>query len=191
MELEKLEVEHQMLEKKHGELKRLIRIRNDKIQELEQVVDNQKENYGSKANGSNAQNETEIAQLKKQLMDVEEKHERLRAISNTKVNGSVSMIEQKIQTDNVNVQEELDALNTQLVTVNRKYDMAKRLCNLRNDDLTNLRADLQQKSDDFETLMIKYGKVKVICQHRNDELKRYRDNEPGGGRNIGLDVIIE
>lgn len=190
MELEKVEVEHQLLEKKHGELKRLMRIRNDKIQELEQVVDNQKENYGSKVNGSNAQNETEIAQLKKQLMDVEEKHERLRAINNTKVNGTVSMIEQKIQTDNVNVQDELDALNIQLVTINKKYDMAKRLCNLRNDDLSNLRADLQQKSDDYETLMIKYGKVKVICQHRNEELKRYRDNETGG-RSTGLDVIIE
>ncbi|CAO1329328.1 unnamed protein product [Diamesa hyperborea] len=191
MELEKLEVEHQLLEKKHSELKRLMRIRNDKIQELEHAVDNQKENYGSKANGSNAQNETEIAQLKKQLMDVEEKHERLRAISNTKINGSVSMIEQKIQTENVNVQEELDALNTQLETVNKKYDMAKRLCNLRNDDLSNLRVDLQQKSDDYETLMIKYSKVKVICQHRNEELNRYRNSETGGGRNTGLDVIIE
>lgn len=190
MELEKLEVEHQLLEKKHGELKRLMRIRNDKIQELEHAVDNQKENYGSKANGSNA-HETEITQLKKQLMDIEEKHERLRAISNTKVNGAVCMIEQKIQTENVNVQEELDALNTQLMTVNKKYDMAKRLCNLRNDDISKLNVNLQQKSDEYETLMIKYGKVKVICQHRNEELQRYRDNETGGGRNTGLDVIIE
>ena len=154
-------------------------------------LDNQKENIGSKANGSNAQNETEIAQLKKQLMDVEEKHERLRAISNTKVNGSVSMIEQKVQTENVNVQEELDALKAQLMTINKKYDMAKRLCNLRNDDLSHLKADLQQKSDDYETLMIKYGKVKVICQHRNEELKRYRDDEMLGGHNTGMDVIIE
>lgn len=84
----------------------------------------------------------------------------------------------------------MEALNAQLEVMNKKYDMAKRLCNLRNHDLSVLRTNLEQKSDDYDTLMIKYGKVKVICQHRNEELKSFRENEMESRHN-GLDVIIE
>lgn len=63
----------------------------------------------------------------------------------------------------------------------KKYDMTRRLCNLRNDDISKLRQEISELEENFQLqkqaylkLSEKYATVKGVCGIRLDKLKALR-----------------
>lgn len=63
----------------------------------------------------------------------------------------------------------------------KKYDMAKRLCNLRNDDLSTLNKKNSELNEQLseattfgETMKVKYSRAKEICEMRMEKLNELR-----------------
>lgn len=82
----------------------------------------------------------------------------------------------------------VDVLKGDMEKLQKKYDMTRRLCNLRNDDITTLRQEVHQlkeqishmqlvsqmKESDFAKLSQKYQTVKSLCEMRKEKLNSLR-----------------
>ncbi|KAG5674439.1 hypothetical protein PVAND_004410 [Polypedilum vanderplanki] len=111
--------------------------------------------------------------LEKKLNDAK----RQRANSSEKENVGVNTSFNNIQSN-----DELDSLKKAHNELLRKYDMAKRLCNLRLDDLNTLRKELATKDDDIAVkdqeimrMTNKYQEAKRICLLRMETIKSLRE----------------
>lgn len=60
-------------------------------------------------------------------------------------------------------------------TLQKKYEMAKRLCVLRNDDLGTLRGELDVKKAEIERMTNKYEDAKRICLIRMEKIVVLRE----------------
>jgi DNA repair exonuclease SbcCD ATPase subunit len=163
------QVEFEQLEKKVIEMKRTIRSKQEKILELEQRAGTEKENVSSNiAKGVDFRAlEVENLTLKKKLQEIEEKSHTDDAKASAKSSSETT--------------EELKELR-------KKYDMTRRLCNLRNDDISKLKIEhsvatekLRQlqtlctaKEEENRFISDKYSKAKQICQLRLDKLNELR-----------------
>lgn len=147
-------------------MKRISKTRQDRIFELERGIGKEKENVSmniTKAPELKAI-EQENSILKKKLQEFEEKA--------------------NLQTDDVKAsvkQEELDSLK-------KKYDMARRLCNLRNDDNSKLQKEITRLSEELsesktwcdskaaenKKIMEKYGVMKDICERRFEKIRNLK-----------------
>lgn len=150
-------------------MKRLCRQHQERVVELERSAS--KENVSSNIVIKSHAVEKENAALKKKLQELEKKQARE-------------------QTDDVkaSLKIEVDKLKAELVELEKKYDMTRRLCNLRNDDVTQLKkavaqqkeqlfileSNLAVKNEDFRKLREKYDGVKQICNLRLDKLNALR-----------------
>lgn len=138
-------------------MKRVCRQRQDRINELENAMG--KENVAVNSVITKSAIETENQTLKKKLQELEE-----------------------LQTDDVKATVKAESeLKEEFDRLQKKYDMTRRLCNLRNDDITSLKTQVNQLKEevtkvqaDNERLMRKYSQVRDLCQMRTDKLNDLR-----------------
>lgn len=111
--------------------------------------------------------------LEKKLIDMKRQRSNSSEKENVGVNTSLN---------NIQSNDELDSLKEAHNTLLKKYEMAKRLCNLRLDDLSNLRKELVTKDDtiaikDQEVFRMtnKYQEAKRICNLRMETIKGLRE----------------
>jgi DNA repair exonuclease SbcCD ATPase subunit len=142
-------------------LKRVCRQRQDRINELEGAMG--KENVTSNITKPSAiENENQM--LKKKLQELED-----------------------MQTDDVKATVKADTeLREEFERLQKKYDMTRRLCNLRNDDISTLKTQVAQLNEqivqmqanfqlELEKWSKKYTKVRDLCQMRTDKLNNLRE----------------
>ena len=145
-------------------MKRVCRQRQDLIDELQNA--NGKENVSTNINPKESRAiENENSLLKKKLQELEQAHS------------------QQTQTDDVKA-----SIRTDLENLQKKYDMTRRLCNLRNDDIATLKTEMKllkdqyehlqacfnQKSEEHNKLNIKYQKTKELCEFRLERINNLR-----------------
>jgi len=68
-----------------------------------------------------------------------------------------------------------ESLDTEYKTLQRKYDTAKKLCNLRMDDINKLREELSNRTLMAEKMATKYEKAKQICEIRMEKIRNLRE----------------
>lgn len=135
-------------------MKTLCRQLQERLKEIETV---DKENVGKNSMKSSEQSrvtENENFLLKKKLQEIEEK-------SNNN------------QTEDV-IKTEIEKLKADFKMLQGKYDMTRRLCNLRNDDIFKLKDELASKDTALSKLTEKYSTVKQVCEMRLDKLNVLR-----------------
>lgn len=165
------QIDYEQLEKKLNDTKRMLRQRQDKINDLEGAIG--KENFSSNITKTPEIRaiETENQMLKKKLQDIDEK-------------------QSQQQTDDVKalVNADFEKLKEDFEKLQKKYDMTRRLCNLRNDDIAGLKAEvihlknqimqlashLEAKEVEYKQLRERYDTVKQVCQMRLDKLNLLR-----------------
>lgn len=90
--------------------------------------------------------------------------------------------------DSKEANKDAEAFKEEIEKLQRKYDMTRRLCNLRNDDISGLRFEIAQlkeqvaqlqaayhvKEVDFNKLSQKYQTVRQLCNYRLDKLNQLR-----------------
>lgn len=189
IDLERSIEEKSSIERKHNELKKICRQQQEKIIELQQLAEKEKENYCGKL-----KIEIENTQLKRQLQEIEEKYKQYK--NSTPILRPMEpkmQSNQTIQTDDelakVSIKSEEETLREDYQMLQRKYNQTKRLCNLRYDDIGQMKAEIialkNQITDaenkrilsdkEWETSHInlhsKYQQVKQICQMRHEKIK--------------------
>ena len=60
-------------------------------------------------------------------------------------------------------------------TLQKKYDTAKRLCNLRQDDMNKLREELQNQTSVTQIMVTKYEKAKQLLEIRMEKIRNLRE----------------
>lgn len=68
-----------------------------------------------------------------------------------------------------------ESLDTEYKTLQKKYDTAKKLCNLRMDDINKLRDELSNRNIIAEKMATKYEKAKQICEIRMEKIRNLRE----------------
>lgn len=146
-----------MLEKKLNDMKRVHRQLQDKLKELE---NESKENVHKSTNIHKSAVENENQLLKKKLQELEEKQ---------------SQTDDAKDFENIKVEHEL---------LKKKYDTTRRLCNLRNDDISKLKEHVQAMEEhitrietekkttmeNLEKMFSKYSQVKELCAIRLEKI---------------------
>ena len=148
-------------------MKRVCHQRQEKINELEGAFG--KENVSSNIVNKSSAIENENSMLKKKLQDLEEK-------------------QTQDQTDDgkVCLKTEFDKMKDEFNKLDKKYEMTRRLCNLRNNDIVQLNAEitkqnellfklhssLETKDFDYKKLRIKYQNAKDLCTRRLEEINK-------------------
>ena len=142
-------------------MKRAYHQRQERIIELESVSG--KENMPG--NIAKTAVESENLQLKKRLQEIED----------------------KMQTDDMKVSAKAESeIKEDFERLQKKYDMTRRLCNLRNDDICGLKAEVTQLKEqiaqmqnsyqaEVERLTNKYLKTRDLCQLRTNKLNDLRE----------------
>lgn len=139
--------------KKFHELKITYQQAKSRLQQLEKGIG--KENQPSNVLRTNLESENQM--LQKRIQELED-------------------LNSHIQTDDMK-NEAMNRLKEDNETVQKKYEMAKRLCTLRNDDITKLKSEvdklklkymeLQKESDSkLERMQKKYNMAKEIAEFR-------------------------
>lgn len=95
------------------------------------------------------------------------------ATENQQLKKQLQEIEEKMQTDDmkVSVKAESEA-KEDFERLQKKYDKTRRLCNLRNDEISVLKTKI---ADEVERLSNKYLKTRDLCQMRTDKLNELRE----------------
>lgn len=155
-----------------NETKRLLRQRQDKINELEGAIG--KENFSANITKTPEIRaiETENQLLKKKLQESEEKQKN------------------QEQTDDVKalVNADYDKMKEDFELLQKKYNITRQLCNLRNDDIATLKTEvarlkeqilklanhMETKDGDYAKLRERYVSIKRVCQIRLDKLNDLR-----------------
>lgn len=85
------------------------------------------------------------------------------------------------RTDEATTSRNPDSELAEFTKLQKKYDMTRRLCNLRNDDISKLRQQVSQLEENFQLqhqehqkLLEKYSAVKQVCKMRLDKLNVLR-----------------
>lgn len=82
-----------------------------------------------------------------------------------------------------------ESLDNEYKKLQKKYETAKRLCNLRMEDMTKLREELVIKTNQAEIMTAKYEKAKQVCEIRMEKIRCLREklgiNGEGHYENIG------
>ena len=68
----------------------------------------------------------------------------------------------------------VEKLNQDLEFLQKKYDMARRLCNLRNDDIAKFKEELASQKEFMARLQDKYERTKTICDIRLEKINVLR-----------------
>lgn len=150
------------IERKFHDLKVAYRQAKDRVAQLEKAVG--KENLSS--NVPRSALETENQSLIRRIKELEE-------------------LNSRIQTDDMK-NEAMIKLKEDVDNVQKKYEMAKRLCNIRNDDIAKLKQEIENfkiKINELQTeadsklakLQKKYNTAKEIA-----EMRRHKIAELGG-----------
>lgn len=107
--------------------------------------------------------QSEINELKAKLREMEEKSSTARADEENASHNSDSQLAQDFE------------------FLQKKYDMTRRLCNLRNDDISKLKQELSELGENFQLqnqayleLSKKYSSVKQVCNLRMEKLNALR-----------------
>nr|CRK86360.1 CLUMA_CG000131, isoform A [Clunio marinus] len=164
--------EYEQIERNLDEFKRLCRQQEEKINDLESVLET-KENMSKNVEKTQeiVTIKAENSILKKKIQEYEEKENQIE----TEDNGN----------EIAKVQKELDI-------VRKKYDMARRICALRLDDMEKLKADVTSLSEAYEkklieseTLAVKYQKLKTTYQKQSNKFIEMREKCNCGGDSEG------
>lgn len=164
-----LQAEYDNLYAKFSEMKCAYRQQFQKINEGGGEIG--KENLSSNIVGKAHAMETENLMLKKKLEELEEKQN-----------------SEKTEEGNFLVQTtEMSKLKEEFQVLQKKYDLTRRLCNLRNDDIVKLKAEVNSQNEQFHImqsnfmkLQDKYSMAKDVCNMRLEKLNvlRSRLGEP-------------
>jgi uncharacterized phage infection (PIP) family protein YhgE len=94
---------------------------------------------------------------------------------------------EEMQTDDVKATVKADTeLRDEFERLQKKYDMTRRLCNLRNDDISTLKTQVAQLKEqitqmqanfesDLDKWSKKYSKVRDLCHMRTEKLNSLRE----------------
>lgn len=116
--------------------------------------------------------ESKLEDLKSQLSQLKAMSEKENVSTNTpnRLNKNAST-----ESGISNTMMEYEELQVEYNKMQKKYDTAKRLCNLRNDDLTKLREDLRIMTAKADLLSRKYENAKKLCETRMEKIRALRE----------------
>lgn len=140
----------EQLQKKLNEMKYICNRRQEKILELETKG---KENVAANFSTATRVIENENAALKKKIQEFEQ-----------------------MQTDDVkaSIKSDFEQLKLEFDDLKSKYEVSRRLCNLRNVELKKLVDEIGELKEALEKLQKKYDKAKLVMQHRQDKINTLR-----------------
>jgi hypothetical protein len=128
--------------------------------------------------------------LKKQLSQKQEEKENVNSNGRENFSSTLSLAQNGETMDiggSENVQQNL------IMQLSKKYDMAKRLCNLRNDDISKLNQQVAEMTEQIavltkncDTLSSKYTRVKEICEYRLEKLNILRSEKADLQKKLGI-----
>ncbi|XP_070496798.1 uncharacterized protein [Chironomus tepperi] len=154
-----------------------LRHAKSKIQELER---NHVDNKTLKDELEKVSNEKKVLdkklnELKLQLEQEKKLSEKENLSQNTRQLQNFSSTDSEMSDRSNTTRLDYESLINDHKTLQKKYETAKRLCNLRQDDLSKLRDELQNRTLVAEKMATKYEKAKQLCEIRMEKIRNLRE----------------
>lgn len=119
--------------------------------------------------------EKKLSEVKLQLSHEKKLSEKENLSLNTRQLQSFGSNENDLSDRSNSIRLDYESLLSDHKTLLKKYETAKRLCNLRQADLNELRDELQNKTLIAEKMVTKYEKAKQLCEIRMEKIRNLRE----------------
>ncbi|KAL7044909.1 hypothetical protein ACKWTF_002101 [Chironomus riparius] len=119
--------------------------------------------------------EKKLNEVKLQLSQEKKLSEKENLSLNTRQLQNIPSNENDMSDRSNSIKLDYDILSNDYKTLQKKYDTAKRLCNLRQDDLNKLRDELQNQTLITEKMVTKYEKAKQLLEIRMEKIRNLRE----------------